>query len=194
LYRQSILELDEVKNQINELLGVKRPSSPPCRSLIVLIPKKDGTWRMCGDYIALSKITIKNQYSLPKIDNLFDQLQHARFLTKLDLKSGLSPYSSEEGRCVEDCNQNQSTIVQMHCGTTQQLYKCIVVLFSLCNTTTTFMMVIAGILHPFIICFVMMYLNDIFVFNETWKYHLMHLRKIFKTMKTIQRTLNWKKC
>jgi hypothetical protein len=71
---------------------------------------------MCGDYIALSKITIKNQYSLPKIDNLFDQLQHARFLTKLDLKSGLSPYSSEGGRCVEDCNQNQSTIVQMHCG------------------------------------------------------------------------------
>jgi hypothetical protein len=61
--------------------------------------------------------TFKNQYSLPKIVNLFDQLLHARFLTKLDLKSGLSPYSSEGGRYVEYCNQNQSTIVQMKCGT-----------------------------------------------------------------------------
>ena len=76
----------------------------------------------------------------------------------------------------------------------QRLYKWIVVPIGLCNITTTFIMVISGILHPCISFFVMMYLDDIFVFTETWKYHLMHLRKNFETMKAIQRTLNWKKC
>jgi hypothetical protein len=55
------------------------------RSPIVLVPKKNGTRRMCGDFRDLSNITIKNHYSLIEIDDLFDQLQHARFLTKLDL-------------------------------------------------------------------------------------------------------------
>jgi hypothetical protein len=55
------------------------------RSWIVLVPKKNGTQRMCGDFRALSNITIKNHYSIIEIDDLFDQLQHDRFLSKLDL-------------------------------------------------------------------------------------------------------------
>jgi hypothetical protein len=78
--------------------------------------------------------------------------------------------------------------------TNQQLYKCIVVPLGLCNTTTTFMMVMTGILHPYIIYFVMMYLDDIFVFSDTWKYHLIHLKNNFETMQATQRTPNWKKC
>jgi hypothetical protein len=83
MYRMSVMENAEIKKQIQELLdkGVIVPSSLPCGSPIVLVPKKDGTWRMCVDFRALNKITVKNRYPLPRIDNLLDQLKDARNYT-----------------------------------------------------------------------------------------------------------------
>jgi hypothetical protein len=77
IYRCSILENDEIKRQIQELLqkGHIRPSSSPCGSPIVLVQKKDGTWRLCIDYRALNKITVWNRYPIPWIDDLLDQLK-----------------------------------------------------------------------------------------------------------------------
>jgi hypothetical protein len=79
MYRMSVMENAEIKKQIQELLdkGVIVPSSSPCGSPIVLVPKKDGTWRMCVDFRALNKITVKNRYPLPRIDDLLDQLKDA---------------------------------------------------------------------------------------------------------------------
>ena len=73
----SIMENAEIKKQIKDLLdkGFIRPSTLPCGSPIVLIPKKDGTWRMCVDFRALNKITVKNRNPLPRIDDLLDQLK-----------------------------------------------------------------------------------------------------------------------
>ena len=90
MYRMSSIEMEEIKKQVQELLnqGVIRPSTSPCGSPIVLVPKKDGTWRMCVDYRALNKITVKNRYPLPRIDDLLDQLKNAVYFTKLDLRSG----------------------------------------------------------------------------------------------------------
>ena len=89
MYRNSVMENEENKQQVIELLDtcVIKPSSSPCGSPIILIPKKDGGWRMCIDYRAFNKITIKNRYPLPCIDDLLDQLRHATIVTKLDLKS-----------------------------------------------------------------------------------------------------------
>ena len=64
-----------------------RPSTSPCGSPIILVLKKDQTWRMCIDYRSLNKITINNRYPLPQIDDVLDQLQGERFFTKLDLRS-----------------------------------------------------------------------------------------------------------
>jgi hypothetical protein len=79
MYRMSVMENVEIKKQIQELLdkGVIVPSSLPCGSPIVLVPKKDGTWCMCVDFRALNKITVKNRYPLPRIDDLLDQLKDA---------------------------------------------------------------------------------------------------------------------
>ena len=90
MYRLSALEDDEIKKQVQELLekGFIRPSTSPCGSPIVLVRKKDGLWRMCIDYRALNKITIKNCYPLPHIDNLLDQLKEAVYFTKLGLHNG----------------------------------------------------------------------------------------------------------
>jgi hypothetical protein len=66
-----------------------QPSTSPCGSPIIIVPKKDETWIMCIDYMELKKITLKNQYPFRGlINDLLDQLQHAKYFTKLDLKSG----------------------------------------------------------------------------------------------------------
>jgi hypothetical protein len=69
-----VVEMTKIKKQVHVLLdqGVIKPNSYPCGSLSVMVPKKDGTWRMCVDYRALNKITVKNQYPLPRIDDLLD--------------------------------------------------------------------------------------------------------------------------
>ena len=90
MYRMSSIEMEEIKKQVHKFLdqGVIRPSTSPCGSSIMLVPKKDGTWRMCVDYQAIKKIMVKNQYPLPLIDDLLDQLKNAIYFTKLDLRSG----------------------------------------------------------------------------------------------------------
>jgi len=74
MYHLSIMENVEIKRQIKYLLdkGFIRPSTSPCGSPIVLIPKKDGTWHMCVDFMELNKIMVKNSYPLPRIDDLLD--------------------------------------------------------------------------------------------------------------------------
>ena len=90
MYRLSALENAEIKKQMQELLekGFIRPSTSPCGSPIILVRKIDGSWRMCIDYRALNKITIKNRYPLSCIDDLLDQLKEAIYFSKLDLHSG----------------------------------------------------------------------------------------------------------
>ena len=89
-YRLSVAELDELKRQINNLLdqGWIRPSTSPYGAPVLFIPKKDGKWRLCIDYRALNKITTKNRYPLPKVEELMDRLHGAQYFTKIDLASG----------------------------------------------------------------------------------------------------------
>ena len=98
LYRQSADELAETKRQIHEYLQARhiRPSNSSFGALVLLVKKKDGTMRMCIDYRRLNDITIKNNFPLPRIDDLHDRLGNARYFTKLDLYSRIPPdtYSS----------------------------------------------------------------------------------------------------
>eukprot|EP00253_Pinus_taeda_P003150 PITA_03150 len=90
IYQRSILENDEIKRQIQELLqkGHIHPSSSPCGSSILLVQKKDGTWRLCIDYRALNKIIVHNRYLILRIDDLLDQLKGEKYFNKIDLKLG----------------------------------------------------------------------------------------------------------
>nr|GFC71847.1 retrotransposon protein [Tanacetum cinerariifolium] len=84
------VELKELKDQLQELLeqGFIRPSVSPWGAPVLFVKKKDGSMRLCIDYRELNKITIQNRYTLPRIDNLFDQLQGAMHFSKIDLRSG----------------------------------------------------------------------------------------------------------
>src|SRR4030095_12493773 len=89
-YRLAPSELKEMLSQIDELLqkGFIQPSTSPWGAPVLFVKKKDGTMRMCIDYRELNKVTIKNKYPIPRIDDLFDQLQGASFFSKIDLRSG----------------------------------------------------------------------------------------------------------
>ncbi|XXG88652.1 hypothetical protein AAC387_Pa12g0844 [Persea americana] len=89
-YRMASAELGELKLQLQELLskGFIRPSVSPWGAPVLFVKKKDGSWRMCIDYRRLNHMTVKNKYPLPRIDELFDQLQGAAYFSKIDLRSG----------------------------------------------------------------------------------------------------------
>jgi hypothetical protein len=89
VYRELLMENDKIRRQIQELLqkGHIRPKSSPCGSSIVLVQKKDGTWQLCIGYKALNKITVRNRYPIPRIDDLLDQLKGEIFFDNIDLKS-----------------------------------------------------------------------------------------------------------
>ena len=89
-YHMAPAELKELKDQLQDLLskGFIRPSVSPWGAPVLFVKKKDGTMRMCIDYRQLNKVTVKNKYPLPRIDDLFDQLQGASLFSKIDLRSG----------------------------------------------------------------------------------------------------------
>jgi hypothetical protein len=89
-YRMVVNQLAELKKQLQELLdkGYIHPSVSPWGALVIFVPKKDGTQRMCVDYRSLNEVTIKNKYSFPRIDDLFDQLKGDCVFSKINLRSG----------------------------------------------------------------------------------------------------------
>jgi hypothetical protein len=185
LYRQSILEANEVKKQLQQLLeqGVILPSNSPCGSPIIIVPKKDGTWRMCINYRALNKIVLKNRYPLPRIDDLLHQLQHEKYFTKMDLKS-----EYHQLRIKEEDTWNTAF------KTRQGLYEWLVMLFGLCNAPTTFMRLMNDVLRPYLDSFVIVYLDDILVYSATWEENMSHLMQVLETLKNHQLLANLNKC
>ena len=152
---------------MQELLekGFIRPSISPCGSPIVLVRKKDGSWRMCIDYRALNKIMIKKCDPLPHIDDILDQLKEVVYFSKLDLHSGYHQVRVAEKDAWKTAFK-----------TKQGLYEWLVMPFGLTNAPATFMRLINDLLRTFLDDFFIVYLDDILIFSKMWEEHLKHVK------------------
>ena len=138
-YRLAPPEMQELSTQLQELLdkGFIHPSSSPWGAPILFVKKKDGSYRMCIDYRELNKVTVKNRYPLPRIDDLFDQLQGASWFSKIDLRSGYHQMRVRE----EDM---QKTAFRTRYGH----YEFVVMSFGLTNAPAVFMDLMNRVCRP----------------------------------------------
>ncbi len=185
LYRLSPLEMDEVRKQVADLLrkGLIEPSQSPYGAPILFVQKKDGSLRMCIDYRALNKLTVRNQYPLPRIDDLLDRLQGARVFSALDLQSGY-----HQIRITEE--DRPKTAFKTPMG----LYQFKVLSFGLCNAPSTFPAVMNSIFGDLIGHGVLVYLDDILVYSRTPGEHIALLRKVFERLRRHKLYVKRSKC
>jgi hypothetical protein len=173
-YRLSPAEKREVERQLKEQLSQDwiEPSVSPWGSPILFAQKKGGTLRMCVDYRALNKYTVKNRYPLPRADDLFDSLHGAKYFSSLDLASGY-----HQIRIAEE--DRPKTAFRTPFGHFQ--YK--VLSFGLTNAPATFQAAMDAMLGPLIGKGVLVYLDDILIYSETWEEHLYLLRQVLQRIR-----------
>ncbi|KAL0551923.1 hypothetical protein IC582_011016 [Cucumis melo] len=184
-YRMAPAELKELKVQLQELLdkGFIRPSVSPWGAPVLFVKKKDGSMRLCIDYRELNKVTVKNRYPLPRIDDLFDQLQGATVFSKIDLRSGYHQLRIKD-------KDVPKTAFRSRYGH----YEFIVMSFGLTNAPAVFMDLMNRVFREFLDTFVIVFIDDILIYSKTEAEHEKHLRMVLQTLRDNKLYAKFSKC
>ncbi|GKA12418.1 retrovirus-related pol polyprotein from transposon TNT 1-94 [Tanacetum coccineum] len=184
-YRLTPSEMRELSVQLQELLekGFIRPSSLPWGAPVLFVKKKDGSFRMCIDYREFNKLTIKNRYPLLRIDDLFDQPQGSSVYSKIDLRSRYHQLRIKE----EDIPITAFRTCYGH-------FEFQVMSFGLTNALAVFMDLINRACKPYLVKFVIVFIDDILVYSKDEEEHRRHLKIILELLKKERLYAKYSKC
>ncbi|GJU05846.1 putative reverse transcriptase domain-containing protein [Tanacetum coccineum] len=184
-YRLRLLKQKELSEQLKELSdkGFIRPSSSPWGAPVLFVKKKDGSFQMCIDYRELNKLTVKNRYLLPRIDDLFDQLQGSSVYSKFDLRSG-----------YHQLRVRKEDIPKTAFRTRYGHYEFQVMPFGLTNAPAVFMDLMNRVCKPYLDKFVIVFIDDILIYSKNKQEHEEHLKQILELLKKEELYAKFSKC
>ncbi|KAH0709456.1 hypothetical protein KY284_010883 [Solanum tuberosum] len=184
-YRMAPAELKELKEQLKDLLdkGFIRPSISPWGAPVLFVKKKDGSLRMCIDYRQLNKVTIKNRYPIPRIDDLFGQLQGASHFSNIDLRSG-----------YHQLRVRDRDILKTAFRTWYGHYEFVVMSFVLTNALAAFMDLMNRVFKQYLDLFIIVFIDDILIYSRNEEEHASHFRVVLQTLKDRQLFAKFNKC
>jgi hypothetical protein len=178
-------QLGKLKEQLQKLLGKGYicPSASPWGAPVIFVPKKDGTQRICVNYHSLNEVTIKNKYSLPRIDDLFGQLKRDCVFSKIDLRSG---YHQLKIRATD--------IPKLTFITRYGPYEYIVMSFGLTNAPAYFMYLMNKVFTEYFDKFMVVLIDEILIFSKDEEEHDEHIRLVLQKLRENQIYAKLSKC
>jgi hypothetical protein len=184
-YHHPFSQKNEIEKMVQELLnaGVIHPNTIPYLSPVVMVLKKEGSWRMCPYFHSLNKLTIKDKFPIPVIDDLLDELSGAQFFTKLDFHSGYHQIHMKEADIP-------NTAFRTHEGH----YDFLVMPFGLCNAPSIFQSLMNHVFHHFLCNFVLVFFDDILIYRKTWTNHIAPVDQVLHLLSQHQLFLKRSKC